>query len=134
MIQLGRWLRKLDMPKLPLILLIAVVGVGCGSDTDQPTRPRAASPSASQGTAPSDGAIAIEDFKFVPEEVTVDVGTTVTWTNKDAAPHTATADDGSFDTGNLRKDDAKEVTFSKAGSFAYFCEFHKFMRAKIVVR
>lgn len=133
-IQLVGCLRNLDMPKLSLILVIAVVAVGCGSDADQPTTPRAASPAASQGTMPSDGTIAIEDFKFVPEEVTVDVGTTVTWTNEDAAPHTATADDGSFDTGNLREGDAGEVTFGKAGSFAYFCEFHKFMRAKITVR
>ena len=83
---------------------------------------------------PADGAVAIEEFKFVPGDVTVDVGTTVTWTNEDAAPHTATADDGSFDTGDLRQQDAGEVTFRKAGSFAYFCEFHKFMRATITVR
>ena len=83
---------------------------------------------------PEGRAVAIGEFKFVPEDVTVDAGTTVTWTNEDAAPHTATADDGSFDTGDLREGDAGRVTFRKAGSFAYFCEFHQFMRATITVR
>lgn len=122
------------MPKLSLILVSAVIATGCGSDADQPAMPRTAPPAASPATTPSDGAIEIKDFKFLPENVTVDVGTTVTWTNEDAAPHTATADDGSFDTGNLREGDAGKVTFRKAGSFAYFCEFHKFMRAEVTVR
>lgn len=118
------------MPKRTLILLCAVVGTGCGSDRERPATPRTASPA----TTPSDGAIAIKDFKYLPESVTVGVGTTVTWTNGDAAPHTATADDGSFDTGNLREGAAGRVTFRKAGSFAYFCEFHRFMRAEVTVR
>ena len=122
------------MRTLSLLLVLALVAAGCGADDDQPTKPPAASPSGSQGTKLSDGAIAIEKFKFVPETVTVEVGTTVTWTNEDAAPHTATADDGSFDTGNLRRGDAGTFTFRKPGSYAYFCEFHKFMRAKITVR
>ena len=134
MIQPGDCLRNPDMRTLSLLLVLAVVAAGCGADDDQPGKPRVGSPPGSQGTKPSDGAIAIADFKFVPETVTVDVGTTVTWTNEDAAPHTATADDGSFDTGNLREGDAGKFTFREAGSYAYFCEFHKFMRAKITVR
>jgi plastocyanin len=78
--------------------------------------------------------LAIKDFKFLPEAITVAAGTTVRWTNRDAAPHTATADDGSFDTGNLRAGATGEVTLSKPGVYAYSCEFHSFMRAKITVR
>jgi plastocyanin len=48
--------------------------------------------------------------------------------------HTATADDGSFDTGNLRQGKTGEATLSDPGTSAYFCEFHKFMRANITVR
>ena len=121
MIQRAGCLRIPHMLKLSPIALLAVVVLGCGSDADKPAEPR-------------ETAIAIQDFKFAPEDITVDVGASVTWTNEDAAPHTATADDGSFDTGNLRDDDAKTITFRKAGSFTYFCEFHKFMRAKITVR
>jgi len=107
--------------RLPLLLVTAVVGLGCGQGDDRPATP------------PKAG-IAIEDFKFLSADATVAVGANVTWTNQDAAPHTATADDASFDTGNLRQGDTGTVTFRKAGSFAYFCEFHKFMRAKITVR
>ena len=121
MIQPAGCLRTPDMPKLPLLLVAALLVAGCGSDEGEPE--------ASAGKA-----IAIEGFKYAPEDVTVDVGTTVTWTNEDAAPHTATADDGSFDTGDLREGGKGEVTFRKAGSFAYFCEFHKFMRANVTVR
>ena len=122
------------MPKTSLMIIVGVIGLGCGSDTDRPAAPRT-SPPAEATTASGDAnAIAIADFKFVPEDVTVDVGTAVTWTNEDAAPHTATADDGSFDTGDLREGDEDTVTFSEAGSFTYFCEFHKFRRAKITVR
>ena len=53
--------------------------------------------------------VAIADFAFDPETVTVDAGTKLTWTNDDEAPHTATADDGSFDTGTLKLDDTGAV-------------------------
>ena len=53
----------------------------------------------------STDAIEIADFKFDPETMTVEAGTEVTWTNSDDAPHTATADDSSFDTGDLDKGD-----------------------------
>lgn len=121
MIRVGGRRRNPDMPKLSLLLIVGLLGAGCGSDANRPT-------------PPSGRAIAIEGFKFAPENVTVDVGASVTWTNEDAAPHTATADDGSFDTGDLREEGVGSVTFGKAGSFAYFCEFHKFMRAKVTVR
>ena len=77
--------------------------------------------------------LAIKDFKFLPKATTVAAGTTVRSTNRDAAPHTATADDGSFDTGNLGAGDTGEVTLRKPGVYAYSCDFHKFMRATITV-
>ena len=114
-----------------LVSLITVLAVaGCGSSED-PAAPSTGSTLEAQGNA---GVVQIRDFKFLPQDVTVEAGTEVRWSNADAAPHTATADDGSFDTGNLRKGDTASVTLRKRGSFTYFCEFHKFMRATITVR
>ena len=76
--------------------------------------------------------IDITDFKYAPENLTVRAGSKVTWKNNDTAPHTATASDA-FDTGNLRKGDTKTLTLKKAGTYAYICEFHPFMKATVVV-
>ena len=76
----------------------------------------------------------ISDFAFVPEAVEVDAGTEVTFTNSDDAAHTATADDSSFDTGDLAKGDSASVTFDETGEFTYYCRFHPFMKATVEVK
>jgi plastocyanin len=63
----------------------------------------------------------------------VTIGTTIKWTNGDSAPHTATAKDGSFDTGRLDKGDSGEITFNTTGSFEYKCSFHTSMEGRVVV-
>jgi plastocyanin len=68
--------------------------------------------------------IDIVGFKYGAAPATVKVGTKVTWTNLDTAPHTATADDNSFDSGNLQKGDAYSFTPQKAGTFDYYCALH----------
>ena len=73
------------------------------------------------------------DFFFEPALLEVDAGTTVTWTNTGNAPHTATADDGTFDSGQLENGDTFSHTFDTAGTVAYHCEFHKQMVATVVV-
>jgi plastocyanin len=85
----------------------------------------------SQATAASQGAVAgqsaaikLANFKFTPAQLTVKVGTTVVWTSEDNVPHTVTADDGSFDSGNLKKGDSFSFTFTKAGTFPYYCAYH----------
>ena len=77
--------------------------------------------------------VTIESFAFDPADLTVSVGDTVTWTNKDSAAHTATADDGSFDTASISSGNAKSVTFSTAGTFTYHCAIHASMKGRIVV-
>ena len=106
--------------RTPSLLLIVAASAlaGCGGG---------------QQSAGTDEAVAIQDFEFAPAGVTVKAGTTVRFTNEDAAPHTATADDGSFDTGDLRKGGRGSATLQEPGTYGYFCEFHKFMRAKITV-
>ena len=84
-------------------------------------------------------AVAIEDFKFAPAAVTVAVGTTITWTNSDNAPHTATSGnspmpDGLFDTDIITKGQSKKVKLTKAGTFEYYCALHPFMHGTVVVK
>lgn len=89
------------------------------------------------GSAPAsaNAKVAMADFAFDPTPVTINVGGTVTWTNSDSAPHTATADDQkAFDSGTVNKGQSKTVKFSKPGTYTYFCRFHPFMKGTVVVQ
>jgi plastocyanin len=89
---------------------------------------------APRATAAADTGVTISDFQFAPASVTVDVGDTVTWTNDGPTPHSATADDRSFDTGILDAGQSRSETFDQAGTFAYFCTPHPNMRGTVTVR
>ena len=78
--------------------------------------------------------VAIRDFTFTPGNLQVPVGAKVTWTNDDAAPHTATAKDGSWDTSILNKGESKTLTFDKVGDYTYYCTVHPSMVARLQVR
>jgi plastocyanin len=77
--------------------------------------------------------VTIAEFAFGPQELAVAAGTTVTWTNEDWAPHTVTAEDGSFDSGRLDQGASFEYTFDEPGTFAYHCNYHPGMVGSIVV-
>src|SRR5215212_6699812 len=68
--------------------------------------------------------VTIKDFAFDPKTISVNVGDTITWTNEGPSPHTVSADDASFDSGNLDKGATFSHTFDKAGTFAYYCKYH----------
>lgn len=87
-----------------------------------------AEPSAGTGDS-----VGIVEFEFEPEEISVPAGTTITFTNQDAAAHTATADDSSFDTRELGKGESAEETFDEPGTYTYYCRFHVFMKGSVVV-
>lgn len=78
-------------------------------------------------------AVTIVNFAFQPATLEVPVGTTVTWTNQGTAPHTVTADDGSFDSGTLQPGGTFSMTFDTPGTFIYHCEIHPNMMGTIVV-
>jgi plastocyanin len=80
-----------------------------------------------------DPSVTIADFHFTPGATTVHVGDSITWTNAGPSSHSATASDGSFDTGVLSKGQSGSHTFTKAGTFSYFCKIHPFMHGTIVV-
>jgi plastocyanin len=77
--------------------------------------------------------VEIVEFTYQPDPVVVQVGGKVIWQNQDAAPHTATADDGSFDTGTIEKGKVGSETFKEAGTFTYFCEIHPTMHGTVEV-
>jgi plastocyanin/sugar lactone lactonase YvrE len=79
-------------------------------------------------------AVEIKDYAFTPPTLTVPAGTTVTWTNNDAVPHTATASDASFDSGNLNPGQSYSFTFATPGSYPYACQYHAGMTGTIVVQ
>jgi plastocyanin len=83
--------------------------------------------------------VQITDFVYAPAAITVPAGTTITFTNDDSAPHTATSGtsptpDGIFDTGTLKKGQSKTVKVTKPGTFAYYCAIHPFMKATLTVK
>ncbi len=78
-------------------------------------------------------AVNITNFAFAPATLTVKVGDTVTWTNKDEEPHTVVANDGSFHSPGLDANATYSFTFTKAGSFDYICSIHPFMHGTVVV-
>lgn len=85
------------------------------------------------GPAPT-AVVKIDNFTFSPQVLTVTPGTTVTWDNEDDTPHTVVANDKSFRSKAMDTDERYSMTFSKPGTYDYFCSLHPHMTAKIVVK
>ena len=112
------------------ILLIMLVGhrraVASGSE-NKTTTP-------SEITAGTPSEIKIDNFSFTPATLTVPAGTQVTWTNRDDIPHTVVSDDQSVKSKTLDTDEKFTFTFTKPGTYPYFCSIHPKMKGKIVVQ
>lgn len=132
----------------PALIVFALALSACGSsDDDTSTDATGADTTAAETTteetggstpAPSGEAqrsekVKIVEFTYQPDPVVVQSGGKVIWQNEDMAPHTATADDGSFDTGTLERGKLKAETFKEAGTFTYFCEIHPDMKGTVEV-
>jgi plastocyanin len=78
--------------------------------------------------------VKIDNFVFGPQTITVPVGATVTWTNKDDIPHTTVSTDGVFKSKVMDTDEKFSYTFTKAGTYSYFCSVHPKMTGKVVVQ
>lgn len=78
--------------------------------------------------------IGIKEFKYGPPIVSVPVGSTVTWVNHDEEPHTVTSATGAFSSAGLVNDDTFVQTFTKPGTYEYFCKVHPFMKGTVVVK
>jgi plastocyanin len=78
--------------------------------------------------------IEIRDSRYLPPTVTVPVGTTVHWINRDEETHTVTSEAEHFKSGGLNLDDEYTHTFTKPGTYPYTCALHDFMQGTIVVK
>jgi plastocyanin len=87
-----------------------------------------------QQTEAASSEVKIDNFSFGPAAITVKAGTTVTWTNRDDIPHTVVSDDKLFKSKVLDTDEKFSYTFSKPGTYPYFCSVHPKMTGKVVVQ
>ena len=116
------------------------VGVFFGAtNLAAPSNDPTASTAPAPTTAPAASAtlkVEIDNFKFEPRELIVKVGQSVTWINHDDVPHTATVKGKSpaFDSKLLDTDEQFSFTFTKPGTYAYYCKLHPHMTATIVVK
>jgi plastocyanin len=94
----------------------------------------AGSPSVTASDQPPAAEVKIDNFSFGPQTVTVPVGATVTWTNKDDIPHTVVSTDGLFNSKVRDTDEKFSYTFAKSGTYPYYCTIHPKMTGKVVVQ
>ncbi|MFE0186784.1 cupredoxin family copper-binding protein [Streptomyces sp. NPDC059008] len=93
-----------------------------------------AAPAAPIAQAPANH-VMIADFAFSPATLTVDKGTTVTWTNEDSAPHTVTSDgSGPLNSPTLDTGGSYTFTFNSAGTYNYYCDIHPSMQGTVIVK
>ena len=97
--------------------------VACVSD-----RPTTAPEEPTPGTT-----VAIQKFAYVPPNLSVTSGTTVTWTNEDPDQHTVSADDGAFDSSAFGQGQTFQFTAGAPGTYTYFCRIHPFMKGTLTV-
>src|SRR5439155_69159 len=83
--------------------------------------------------APTTASVSIKNMAYNPGSVSVAMGSTITWSNNDTTIHTVTADDGSFNSGNIAVGATYSAVFSTTGTFSYHCTLHPEMTGKVVV-
>lgn len=90
--------------------------------------------SSGSSSQPSAQSVTIQNFAFMPSSLTVPMGTTVTWTNRDTTAHTVTGDtSGGPMSGTLQPGQAYSYTFSQNGTFGYHCSIHPTMTGMVTV-
>ncbi len=113
------WVAGLATPVMIAIVLL-VAGSPSVTANDQPLAANAE--------------VKIDNFSFGPQTLTILVGATVTWTNRDDIPHTVVSTDGVFKSKVRDTDEKFSYTFTKAGTYPYYCSVHPKMTGKVVVQ
>ncbi len=124
--------KKIIVSQLLVVMLLLLVVGGCKNGSSSYSTPTSPSTSPPAPSAPN--TVVISGFAFGPSPITVAKNTTITWQNRDSEAHTATADNGSWDTGSIASGASKSITFATAGTFPYHCTLHPEMRAMVVVQ
>ena len=113
------WVTSLATPVV-IAVLLSLVGPASVTANDQPSAANAA--------------VKIDNFVFGPQTITIPAGTTVTWTNSDDIPHTVVSTEGVFKSKVVDTDEKFSYTFTKAGTYPYYCSIHPKMTGKVVVQ
>ena len=108
---------------LVVLFTLLIFGISCYQSTPAPT----------PSPTPTITEVEISGFAFVPATITIPVGTTVTWFNKDSVAHTVSSREGVFDSGNLSGGATFSYTFDQNGSFEYYCKIHPYMNGEVIV-
>ena len=93
----------------------------------------AAGVACAESAAAGEVSVEIADFAFSPADITATVGQTITFTNSDSAPHTATLDDDSCGTPNIGNGESNGLLFTAAGTYPFHCAVHPNMKGTITV-
>jgi plastocyanin len=120
-------MRTLVFAFLTALAAFALTGPAVGQQTPSPA------PIGTDAPNPST-VVHIKNYAYGPATVTIAVGKSVAWVNDDAVSHTVTARDASFDSGNLDQNANYTHTFTKAGTYAYYCAYHTYMKGTVVVK
>ena len=91
-------------------------------------------PAAGQDSKATTVDVKIDNFSFSPATITIPAGTTVKWTNRDDIPHTVVTEDKAIKSKVLDTDEKFSYTFTKPGTYSYFCSIHPKMKGTIVVQ
>ena len=104
------------------MLLAAILFISCSKSYNS-----------GSNSAPAAASVSIKNMAFNPASLSLTAGATVTWTNSDTTIHTVTADDGSFNSGNIAIGATYSRVFNTAGIVSYHCTIHPEMTGKVVV-
>ena len=121
------------------LVLAVLLGVACGGDDDKSgdAAPKATKARDTTGGSPSLGtpAVSISNFAFVPNPLTVDAGTNVIWTNEDDAAHSVMdmSELKNPVSADLKSGDTFSIAYEKAGTYAYVCGIHNYMKGSVEV-
>jgi len=115
------WVAGLAMP-----VMIAMLLLFAGSPSVMASN--------NQQTSSANVDVKIDNFSFGPQTITVPVGATVVWTNRDDIPHTSVSTEGVFKSKVMDTDEKFSYTFTKAGTYPYYCTIHPKMTGKVVVQ
>lgn len=123
--------------RLALLVLIGMLIAACGSSSPpapSPTPTPTPTPAPVNNVTIPQNAAGRGSNAYAPNPLMVAVGSTVTWTNTDTIAHTATSNNGVFDSGSIPAGGAFSFRFQNTGSFNYRCTFHPGMVGVIQVQ
>lgn len=126
----GKNMNTMNRLGMVLIAALTLTMASCMKNSSYPS----AATTQGSGTKPPPNTLIISNFAFTPSDITVARGTSITWTNNDAATHSATADGGQWDTGSITTGTSVAKTFNTPGTFPYHCSQHPMMTGTVTVQ